>query len=321
MTAVAPSSARQRPRRLDDQLARLRDEITLRAKSFIITLYGDAVQPHGGSAWLGSVIRLVAPFGLSERVVRTAVFRLSRDGWLTATQIGRRSYYSLTDVGHRRCEVAFRRIYGPARRDWDGEWCLVSLAVANLETAERDALRRELTWQGFGALGPDMLICPIPDPDAVRQVLRDAGVLERVVVMHARADAVTGTGTLYDLVRRCWDLDRLAEGYEDFLDRFRPVYQALEAQADPDPMACLMVRLLLMHDYRRVLLRDPMLPDELLPPDWPGIASRALCRNLYRLVLPASQKYLTDVLQTAEGPPPDPAPSFYRRFLNSPAAT
>lgn len=299
---------------MDEVLARLRDEIHLRAKSFIVTLYGDAIQPHGGNAWLGSVIRLVAPFGLSERVVRTAVFRLARDGWLSATPIGRRSYYSLTEAGRRRCEVAFRRIYGPAQRAWDGEWCLISLAVADLDPAGRDALRRELAWQGFGSLGSEMLVSPVPDYDAVRQVLRAAGVAERVVVMRGSADAITSEPTLYDLVRRCWDLGRLAEAYDGFLARFRPVWQALESRPDPDSAACFMVRLLLMHDYRRVLLRDPMLPDELLPADWPGIASRALCRNLYRLVLPGSQAHLTALLQTAEGPPPDPSPSFYRRF-------
>ena len=33
---------------------------------------------------LGSLIRLAAPFGLTERLVRTSVARLARDGWLAA---------------------------------------------------------------------------------------------------------------------------------------------------------------------------------------------------------------------------------------------
>ena len=43
------------------------------------------------------------------------------------------------------------------------------------------------------------------------------------------------------------------------------------------------MRTLLIHEYRRVLLRDPRLPAALLPLDWPGAAAFALCRDFYRL--------------------------------------
>jgi DNA-binding transcriptional regulator PaaX len=43
------------------------------------------------------------------------------------------------------------------------------------------------------------------------------------------------------------------------------------------------VRTLLIHAYRRVLLRDPLLPPALLPLDWPGSGAYALCRDFYRL--------------------------------------
>ena len=88
---------------------------TMRANSLIISVYGDAVAPHGGTVWLGSFIRLVAPLGLNPRMVRTSVFRLSKEKWLVSEQIGRRSYYSLTATGRRRFEHAYRRIYDDAR--------------------------------------------------------------------------------------------------------------------------------------------------------------------------------------------------------------
>src|SRR5450432_1724828 len=55
-----------------------------RAKSLIVTVWGDALGPHGGTAWLAGLIRLMAPFGINERLVRTSVFRLAQDGWLDA---------------------------------------------------------------------------------------------------------------------------------------------------------------------------------------------------------------------------------------------
>ncbi|HYI26236.1 MAG TPA: PaaX family transcriptional regulator C-terminal domain-containing protein, partial [Bradyrhizobium sp.] len=51
-------------------------------------------------------------------------------------------------------------------------------------------------------------------------------------------------------------------------------------------------RILLIHHYRRVVLRDPLLPTDLLPADWPGRAARKLCGEIYRGVLPASEQWL-----------------------------
>ena len=98
------------------------------------------------------------------------------------------------------------------------------------------------------------------------------------------------------------------------------VWQALEAAPSPDPAHCFTARLLVIHEYRRIILRDPELPDELLPADWAGAAARALCRNLYRLTVPASERHLMATLETAEGPLPEAAPYFYRRFGGLPGA-
>lgn len=304
-----------RARRVDEQIAHLLATLTLRAKSLIVTVYGDAVMPHGGSAWLGSLIKLVEPLGLSERIVRTSVFRLAKDDWLTATQIGRRSYYSLTDSGRHRTEAAHRRLYGPIHRSWDGEWCIVSTATAGLDAEQREALRRQLTWMGFGSMAPTVLTHPSPDYDGLRELLQDMGLSDKVVVM--RSASLSPPAALRRLVQNCWDLDKLSAAYAVFLDHFRPFWRALENAEDPDPQSCFVIRILLMHEYRRLMLRDPMLPDELLPADWSGTASRVLCRNLYRLVRDPAEQHLMRVLETAEGPIPEAGPSLYARFGGS----
>jgi len=68
----------------------------LRTGSLVISIFGDAIAPHGGAVWLGSLINILRPFGVNQRLVRTSVFRLAKDGWLESEQVGRRSYYSLT---------------------------------------------------------------------------------------------------------------------------------------------------------------------------------------------------------------------------------
>lgn len=314
-----------REKRLDEIARELVGRATLRAKSLIVTVFGDAIAPHGGTVWLGSLIALMAPFGVNERLVRTAVLRLSREGWLASRPIGRRSYYSLTEGGRRRFEDAHRRIYAAPRGSWGGGWHIVFTGLVALTAAERARLKRELAWQGFGALAPNFFVHPSADPEALRHVLQDARAADRVVVMRAASDALTAERALQDLVRGAWDLESLARQYRGFLDRFRPVWRALEpasrkrgAQGLPagalDPAACFLIRVLLIHEYRRVLLRDPRLPDELLPSDWAGAAVRLLCRNIYRRAAAPAEHHLMAVLETAEGPLPEAAPYFYSRF-------
>lgn len=298
----------------------LLDDVRPRAKSLIITVYGDAIAHHGGTVWLGSLIRLVAPLGLNERLVRTAVLRLSRDGWLAATRAGRRSYYSLTESGHLSFADAFRRIYTPPRVAWSGDWTLVFTGLGRLSRESRADLGRALTWQGFGAVAPGIFAHPAPDEDALRHALGGAGLGEEALVMTARTKALPGLRPLPDLLRGCWELERVAAAYRGFLDRFAPLCREITATARLDPAFGFVIRTLLMHEYRRVLLRDPVLPAALLPADWAGAAARDLCRDLYcRTVLPA-ERHLMSVLRTVDGPLPAATPDFYARFGGLPRA-
>jgi phenylacetic acid degradation operon negative regulatory protein len=73
-------------------------------------------------------------------------------------------------------------------------------------------------------------------------------------------------------------------------------------------------RILLIHHYRRVVLRDPLLPHALLPEDWPGQAARKLCGGIYRALLPASEQWLDQNASNENGPLPAPGGALTRRF-------
>lgn len=286
----------------------------IRANSLIITVYGDAIAPHGGSVWLGSFIELVAALGLNQRMVRTSVFRLSRERWLVSEQIGRRSFYSLTATGRRRFEHAYRRIYSAPQTQWDGGWQFVLSGSSRLPAAQRDALRKELLWEGFGAIAPGVMAHPSADIDSLRDILEGTATHDKVVVMRARSLGALSGRPLQDLVRDCWNLDTLAQDYKLFAERFRPILRALRSTRELDPEQCFVVRMLMIHEFRRVLLRDPQLPQQLLPGDWPGALARQLSRDVYIATHREAEQHLMQILQTANGPLPEAAPYFYERF-------
>lgn len=293
---------------------------TLRANSLIITICGDAIAPHGGTVGIGSFITLVAPLGLNSRLVRTSVFRLSREKWLVSERIGRKSYYSLTATGRRHFEHAYRRIYDDPRQQWEGDWQVVFTGGGLLTAAQRDSLRRELQWEGFGLIAPGVLAHPYANRESVLDILQNTGTHDKVVVIQGRSLGALASRPLQELVRECWHLDTIAADYKHFVDCFRPLARAIKAARDLDPEQAFCVRTLLIHEFRRVQLRDPQLPRQLLPADWPGDSARQICSDLYTLVGPQSERHLTNVLETADGRLPDAAAYFQLRFRDSTAS-
>ena len=282
-----------------------------RAKSLIVTVWGDALAPHGGAVWLAGLIRLMAPFHVNDRLVRTSVFRLARDGWLDASAHGRRSRYRLTRDGARRFDDAYRRIYDRPPEDWHGQWELV--LVNGVPAGRRAALRDELAWAGFGELGAGSFLRPSepgrPLPsilatyDRSRPHRRRAGDrLSRHACRSRRPWTTRGTWT------------RSPSHYRQFLQRFGAVIERFRAGDVHDPAQCFVVRTLLIHAYRRVLLRDPLLPAALLPLDWPGAAAYALCRDFYRLTHRSAEAHLAATLADDGDPWPPANAAFYARF-------
>ena len=291
-------------------VAEFRSRRTLRAGSLITTVFGDSIAPRGGSAWLGSLIEIMKDFGISERLVRTSVFRLVQDGWLQSTQIGRRSYYSLTDVGRERFEQATHKIYGEPVSIWDDKWCLVLLV--DLDTPTRETVRKELGWQGFGALSTSVLAHPTPDLTDLDVTLRRLGVAEDLIVMSGLT--ISNEAGMRRLAQASWNLADIDERYASFVKRFRPLIAACGKNNEIIPKTAFLIRTLLIQEYRKVLLRDPQLPADLLPNGWHGAAAYQLCRNLYLAVYRQADEYLTKTIETADGPLPPPARSFMQRF-------
>ncbi len=281
-----------------------------RAVPLIVTVFGDAVLPHGGRVWLGSLIRLLAPLGASERLVRTAVYRLAREHWLRAEALGRRSDYLLTDFGRRQFEAAERHIYAGGHASWDGRWRMLVMLPAKWSTAERAHLRRSLAWQGFGQLDGNVYL----HPGAPLEESLAALDTEDFPRLREKIFALTGTGPgdRHAIVRAAWDLAELSRAYGAFVRRYRPLAPAAAAGLEPE--RAFVVRTLLIHEYRRLLLRDPGLPGELLPANWQGSKARALCARLYRALAAPSQAHLRAVLRTAEGTRPALSRGFARRF-------
>jgi phenylacetic acid degradation operon negative regulatory protein len=258
----------------------------LRGGSLLITIFGDAIAPRGGAVTLGSLIRLAAPFGLTERLVRTSVARLASDAWLAAQRSGRRSEYRLTRGGSERFAEATQRIYGETRKGWDGRWTLLVLPPSRQRRAQ---LRESLKWLGFGQLNPSLLAHPGCSPGQARHWLRNLDGAADALLLRSQGGDLAADRRL---AAQGWDLNQLARRYRRFVARFAPVESAIARRGTP-PATAFLVRTLLIHEYRKIHLQDPLLPPALLPRDWVGTGAYALCRRLYARVFADAESYLS----------------------------
>lgn len=315
LKTVAPSSTPPRRTPLGDATAALIEDFRarrpVRAGSLLTSVFGDAIAPHGGTVWLGSLIRALEDFGINQRLVRTSIFRLAKDGWLSANQIGRRSYYTLTATGRARFAAASDRIYNEPRQHWPGTWTLVLLS--GVDGPLREEFRKTLKWLGYAPFSASLLAHPAADLAALEETLRPLPQQERVLVMEATAGGDRAR-YLRELVSDAFEVEALAQRYVAFLERFRPVFQAAAKVRNIPPRQAFVIRTLLLHEYRKILLRDPLLPNAMLPGDWPGVAAYQLCRNFYKMLAAPAEQYLIDHMETADGPLPPADPSFFSRF-------
>jgi phenylacetic acid degradation operon negative regulatory protein len=282
----------------------------MRTGSLIVTLFGDAILPRGGEVLLADLIALLVAFSLNDSQVRTALSRLVADGWLEAERLGRRSLYRPTEIGRHRFAEATRRIYAGPPQAWRGLWHVVLLP----EGAERGELGKDLGWLGFGSLAPGVMLHPTPDAASLASVIADLPAGERPLVIAGKTALAPPPRLLPALVERCWDLAALAESYRTFLAGFAGLGRAVERGFVPAPLPALLGRLMLIHDYRRLILRDPMLPPALLPRDWIGREAYAAARTLYRALAKPAERWIDGHLRGRNGALPAPGAAFRRRF-------
>jgi phenylacetic acid degradation operon negative regulatory protein len=285
------------PQPLDRIIQQLKREPS-RTGSIVITVFGDAIVPRGGSVWLGTLLAFFKSIDIDGGVVRTAMSRLASDGWLTRSKVGRNSFYRLAETGRHTFDIATRHIYDPPPSDWTGRFEL--LLIGNGE--DRDASREALKNAGFGSPLPGVWVAPsgVPIPDEASGAIR----------LEVSAEDESGRR----LLAESWPLDRTADAYLKFMKTFEPLRGWIDrgaALADGDAFTA---RILLIHHYRRVVLRDPLLPVALLPKDWPGQAARTLCGEIYRALLAPSEQWLDRYGGNETGPLPKAGSELGRRF-------
>jgi phenylacetic acid degradation operon negative regulatory protein len=201
---------------------------------------------HPACASAGELIRLTADFGIKETTLRVALTRMVSAGDLIRSADGYRLSNRLL-ARQRRQDDAI----DPPVRGWRGDWVVLIVTSVGSDARTRAALRTAMHNKRFGELREGVWM----RPDNLELDL-DPELDARVRVLSARDDAPA------KLAAQLWDLPAWTHTGRGLLGEMATASDT----AGRFVVAAAMVR----H-----LLTDPVLPDELLPADWPGARLRA----------------------------------------------
>lgn len=270
-----------------------------RTGSLVITVFGEAIVPRGGSVWLGTLLAFFEALDIDGGVVRTAMSRLAADGWLARNKVGRNSFYRLAEKGRETFVTAMQHVYHPHAPEWTGRFEL--LLIGNGD--DREASREALKAAGFGSPMPGVWVAPsgVAIPEAAACAIR----------LEVSAEDDSGRR----LLSASWPLERTAAAYLAFVERFTPLRDWIVRREPLSDLDAFTARVLMNHHYRRVVLRDPLLPAALLPRDWPGGAARQLCREIFLGLLEPSERWLDQNGSNENGSLPPPEPGLESRYM------
>lgn len=282
----------------------------MRARSALFTLFGDVVRPAGGEAWLGTLTEAMGALGFSPEATRTALHRMTAEGWVEPRRAGRYAAYRLSPRGFDRLEEAAARIYRLRAAPWDGRWRLL-VAPGQHATSE---LGRSLRWMGFGLLPGGTWVSPHDHGERLRTLLREEGGGAHTFT----ATAEGGRSEDLRIAAEAWDLGALRDAHAEFLARWpAPV------GGPPEPRDAFVDRILLVHSWRSFLFLDPGLPAALLPGDWLGERAAMRFRDRYEWSAPPAWSWWCErqAASPAAGDSapavPDPSESPFARGLEA----
>ncbi len=292
-----------------DPLKRLLADTQPKAGSLAVTIFGDCISQHGGNVWLGSLVLTMERFGLNSRQIRTAVFRLAQNGWLESERVGRRSSYGLSALGTQDYGRATGQIYRADFKAWNGLWTIL---VCNKDSfVKYSDFRKRLHWLGFGDLAGGTFVHPNLDKNAFGKLMMEYDAVDQTVVWRGRLESGPEES---QVLLKAWDFDSVQARYEEFIHRFSTLSNNMSDQEWLIPMNAFLVRILLIHEYRRILLKVADLPEEILPPNWPGLRAMSLAKQIYSRVNDGSQIFVKSNLESRTGFFSRPIDEFYLRF-------
>ena len=218
--------------------------------------------------------------GFSTHQIRLVIARLVDEGTFVQQGRGRKAvlrttdrYAALVEPEHDWLRMAYQQDAGTA--PWDGSWTLVAFSLDEERRSARNMLRELLQTMTAAPLAGGLYAHANDISVEVVAAAAELGVDDGLTVARTASLTTGGRTDPREIAAHLWPLDDIAAGYRDFVETFRPHLRRRVA----DPIEELATGFEMVAAFRRSSDADPLLPPELLPERWSGVAARDVLRR------------------------------------------
>jgi phenylacetic acid degradation operon negative regulatory protein len=272
-----------------------RPQVGAQPQHLLISLLGDYWSGRCEPLPSVALVALAEEFGISSSSARAALSRLTHRELLRLTKSGRNTFYSATPLAERMLAEGRHRVLAFGRgfpAPWDGTWLVVIFSVPEEQREARYQLLAKLRWLGFGPLDDGVWVSPRHGVDDVAAAFRECGI-EQVTLLRALPVELGGVTLRHPL--SAWNLDEMAQAYEQFTGTFDPLLQrVLKGQVSVSE--ALAERSSLTGSWRTLAGLYPDLPDELLPAHWPRGRAHEIFTETYDTLGPLARTRFCQVI-------------------------
>jgi phenylacetic acid degradation operon negative regulatory protein len=225
----------------------------------------DEIVGGGARAYQAGKLFIWTPPGYKKNNYRQTVYRAIKQKEIERVMIKGKPYLRLTEQGRKRWQADWP-LYQWKQKPWDKQWTMVLFDISEREAHRRQLLRLKLKQLGLGMLQRSCYISPYPMGAAIREYSDEIGLKKEIMVM---TGPLLYSGDMKKLAFEVFNLKFFQQNYRRLLKEGRNlIKKGSEEQWQR-----------WQHDYLQLLIKDPCLPPELLPSDWPEKELRQCLKN------------------------------------------
>lgn len=239
---------------VDYAISALADRETIKVWSVIVTIFGDLAQNSGDEISGLHLSAITERIGIKPEAMRVAIHRLRKDNWIESRKVGRVSQYRLSTFGYEESKAASPRIYGKPKIGQSiqqVDWHLLLLEPGTT----------------------NQIICP-----------NQIEISQGIILVHGPVNNVPpealsvkfDTTVAPNWVRESIFPDALFLAYKDFFGVLNQIKAMLKNPHQLEKIDVIVLRVLIVHSWRRLLLRHLEIADDFFTEDWIGSKCRAL---------------------------------------------
>jgi phenylacetic acid degradation operon negative regulatory protein len=254
----------------------------LRVWTLVVTILGDVVQPRGGVISMSDLLTLTDHMSIDSGAIRTALSRLLKEKWVVGKKTGRTSSYAFGPKGLETFEPASERIYASVSSDDTNEWLLAVLPPRRAKERQsmQDTLKKTSALQTTAGLA----LWP-------KKTAPDMGMLNAM-------ECLCFEGTLQNIP--AWLKSELAPPEAEIVvQKFIEKYNSLrDLPPDLTALDAMIARILMLHDWRRLVLRYAPVPQVLQPEHWSMPQAHRLVMDCYNGLVRESELHWKEPLSS-----------------------